>query len=175
MTFWKPLMHLLQVVPPLIVCGLLLLVIVADVRWYLIPNEINLAILVQYPIYYLLGVHLHPAWSSAAAFILVFLGFGCLWHIGTRIPAFRFGGGDWKLLSALAPWVGLQGLPVLLLLVAVFGGIETIVLLILRRVTPQGSRLRTNRWTSELMSTQGVPYGVSIASAGILVIMVIMG
>jgi prepilin peptidase CpaA len=68
-----------------------------------------------------------------------------------------WGGGDAKLLAAVAAWAGLDGLPRLLLVTAVAGGLLAGLVLMLRRRRGQGA----SDWASLPM-----PYGVAIAFGG---------
>lgn len=78
------------------------------------------------------------------------------------------GGGDVKLASGIATWVGISGSLDFMLTTAVFGGVLTIVLLIFRSirlpVAAQGWG-----WLARLHHKgTGVPYGVALAAAGLI-------
>ena len=152
------------------VAVLLVVAALIDLRLFLIPNGISACILAFLPVAWALGAPLPPLLSSLAAFGVVVVPLGIVWHLGHSIPSLSFGGGDWKLLSALAPWFGLQGLPGLLLAVALAGGVETVLIVAARAAVPRGGRLRASRWLGPVLEARGVPYGVSIASGGILAI-----
>jgi prepilin peptidase CpaA len=78
------------------------------------------------------------------------------------------GGGDAKLLSAAALWVGYEQLIPFLVYVTIFGGILALVLLAFRRA-PAGA-LPLPSWASRLHHRdEGMPYGVAI-TAGALVV-----
>lgn len=160
-------MHLLA---HMLVACVLLIAAVVDLRVFLIPNRVCLTILALLPLAWILHGPVPPLASSVQAFLLTFMVLGIIWHIGHTVRWMSFGGGDWKLLSALAPWVGLQGLPGLLVVTALFGGIESVIILVFRAIVPSKSSLRTNSWTGPVLVSSGVPYGVSIALGGILAI-----
>lgn len=133
--------------------ALLVTAAVGDIRRYIIPNTLCLVIA---------GLSL-PYWVATctlsgqsilltigiqiALALLVFAGFAVLFAMGAM------GGGDVKLMAALALWVpGLQLLK-LLFLVALYGGLVALVIVIVRR------------WRGD--TNRAVPYGVAIAAGGI--------
>lgn len=150
--------------------AILLLVVatVTDIKSYTIANRLCLAVLALLPVAWLVGGPVPPAWSSASALAISTLAFGILWHAGKSVRALRFGGGDWKLLSALSPWVGLGGLADLLLDTALAGGVLTVAVILFRASVPPDSRLRLNGWVGPILAADGIPYGVAIAAGGIL-------
>ncbi|MBL4719812.1 MAG: prepilin peptidase [Alphaproteobacteria bacterium] len=75
------------------------------------------------------------------------------------------GGGDVKLLGAAAIWTGWELLPPFLLLVAIFGGLLSILALILRRRFFK-FLYRYLPWTDPDQPAS-VPYGLAIGSASI--------
>jgi prepilin signal peptidase PulO-like enzyme (type II secretory pathway) len=101
--------------------GLLLALALVDVQTRLLPNTMVLLILAAGLADSLLLGHL-PWWDAAGgllAYPLLLGGASLLagWWAGK--PA--LGGGDLKLLAALGPWLGLTGLPLFMLLLAVGG------------------------------------------------------
>lgn len=128
-----------------------------------------------------------PTWLSAllvVAFLAAAVGSGfetaaILWSLSTGVALFAvgavlfylgvFGGGDVKLLAASAVWVGWWGLPTYLVLVALFGGVLALLLLVLRRLNLPAA-WRNRLWSARLLSPdEGMPYGVAIALAGLVV------
>ena len=85
-----------------------------------------------------------------------------------------FGGGDVKLLAASAVWVGWQYLFPYLVVVAMAGGIVTLLFLtfrwlnkILQKVNDPLMADDDETWLRRLLSPErGVPYGVAIGMAG---------
>lgn len=108
---------------------------------------------------------------------------GLLGHLGAAgivlvfgIVAFAFGilgGGDVKLLTSTALWVGLAKLPVLLILTGIAGGILALMLLGLRPYLPFILSGLPAPWVAQLPPSfhdrAPVPYGVAIAAAAIAV------
>jgi prepilin peptidase CpaA len=71
-----------------------------------------------------------------------------------------WGGGDVKLAAAVGAWVGWSGLPSFLLVMGLTGGALALLILALRPLA---------RFVPWLAAERGIPYGVAIAAAGIVV------
>ena len=79
------------------------------------------------------------------------------------------GGGDAKLTAAIAMWMGFELLLPFLLYASVFGGLLTLVLLVGRRYALPGPLLKAG-WLVRLHHPKtGVPYGIALALAAMLV------
>lgn len=79
-----------------------------------------------------------------------------------------FGGGDAKLLAATAPWIGLSGLALFLLNVALAGGILALFLIIFRKA-PALPIYAQAPWLLRLhQRPKDIPYAVAIAIGGLL-------
>lgn len=133
-----------------ILACLLLVAAVTDLRARIIPNMLNLAIALLAPAFW---------WASDIAFwpdmplqlglgIAVFAAFTLLFALG------MMGGGDVKMLAALALWFPWQALLSLLFLMALIGGVVTVVTVIHHRV-------------SRKLGQPEVPYGVAISLAAL--------
>lgn len=127
----------------------LLAAAIADVRRFEIPDSLSVAILLL-AVGFGLATPGFPWWQHLAAVALLF---------GLGLLAFArgwLGGGDVKLLVAIAGWTGLQGLPLQFALVAVAGGLLTLALVVARRVVPSGRG-------GQLLRLGGpIPYAVAI-------------
>jgi prepilin peptidase CpaA len=76
------------------------------------------------------------------------------------------GGGDVKLLSAIALWAGWSLMLPLLFITSVAGAVLAIILLAVRRFAPRN--VPQGRWYRRLVARgEGVPYGIAIAIAGL--------
>lgn len=132
--------------------ALLLIAAVSDYRRYTIPNWISLAILALFV--------LHTA-VTAPPFRLIALDlFGTALIFAGGLVLFvrgMFGGGDLKLLSSVALWVGFIDLPRFLLLTALAGGLLALLILLIRWLRSSDGRIHDQR----------VPYGIAIAVAGL--------
>jgi prepilin peptidase CpaA len=133
--------------------GLLLLwAAVTDIRSRIISNRLNLAIAVLAVPWWLL-VGLSPAdigFQLAAAAAVLAL-FGCCFALG------MMGGGDVKLLAALALWLPIGAMLSMLLWMAIAGGLLTIGMVIAHRLRNAPNRLE-------------IPYGVAIVASALLIV-----
>nr|WP_111298506.1 prepilin peptidase [Paracoccus saliphilus] len=137
---------------------------IGDLRTMRIPNRLILLLLAGYTVAVpLFGLTLPELFFSFAAaaivFALGFLAFSCRW----------MGGGDVKLLTVATLWLGAGNVVTFIFYTSIFGAILTISLLIFR-----AARLpvpwRGPQWISALHRRDcGVPYGVAIAAAAVLV------
>jgi prepilin peptidase CpaA len=79
------------------------------------------------------------------------------------------GGGDAKLVSVTALWVGFNLLLPYLIYAALLGGGLTLLILAIRRYPLPGG-LQRHKWIDRLHDNKsGVPYGIALAAAGLLI------
>jgi prepilin peptidase CpaA len=114
-----------------------------------------------------LALLLHLPWEQ--------IGWAAVAAVAVLAVAFAFfafgwiGGGDAKLVSATALWVGTTGMLQYLIYAALLGGALTLIILAFRRY-PMPAWLLRHKWVDRLHDNKsGVPYGVALAIAGILV------
>jgi prepilin peptidase CpaA len=92
--------------------------------------------------------------------------------LGVGFAFFAFGwigGGDAKLAAATALWIGFSVMLPYLIYSALLGGALTLLILVVRR-WPLPQRLAKIAWIDRLHDNKsGVPYGIALAIAGILV------
>jgi prepilin peptidase CpaA len=143
---------------------LIMFAMVTDLATYRIPNKINGAILVLYPIACLILPEGAAVWKDGL------LGFLILFTIGNIIFRFRImGGGDVKMIAVLALWVGYgMSLVNFVTLFGLLGGILTLFLLSLRKLTPYVIlKLKGEQGTIPrvLSYNEPLPYGVAIGLA----------
>jgi len=132
---------------------LLVYAAVSDLRFRIIPNWLNGAVaLLVLP--YWIGLGLAP-WPAMA--IQIALALGVLAVFAAMFALGAIGGGDVKLLAALALWLPAGALLRLLLLMAVIGGVIAVITLAHHRAR-------------RLPGQPEVPYGVAIAIAAFWVL-----
>lgn len=133
--------------------ALLIAAAVTDLRTRIISNRLNLAVALLAPLWWLAS-GLEP-WPGMAVQLLVgaivFALFTLLFAIG------MMGGGDVKLLGALALWFPWQALMTLIMLMALLGGAVTLVTMIHHR-------------TAKKQGQPEIPYGVAISIAALCMI-----
>jgi prepilin peptidase CpaA len=124
-----------------------------DLRTRTIPNLLNLAIaLLAIPFWWSTGLHL---WPDAAIQIGVAAALFGLFAIAFAMNA--MGGGDVKLIGALALWLPFPAVVVLLIVMSISGGLLTLVMFLRHRLAKQTGQPE-------------IPYGVAIAFGGLWLI-----
>jgi prepilin peptidase CpaA len=132
---------------------MLLYAAATDLRARIIGNGLNLAIALMAPLFWwATGLKIWP--DMALQIVLAACVFGLF--------AFMFamgwmGGGDVKLLTALALWLPLAAVIKLMIIMSLLGGVLTLLVVAVHRLR----KLQTN---------PEIPYGVAIACAGLWVI-----
>jgi prepilin peptidase CpaA len=140
-------------IPIVILAVMLVIAATGDIRSRRIPNKLNLAIaLLAVPFWVLSGYALWPDITAQVALgVGAFLLFALLFQLG------MMGGGDVKLLAALALWLPLASLVKLVVIMSLAGGVLTLLMLVRHKATKSEGKLE-------------VPYGVAIAFAGMWLI-----
>ena len=137
----------------IVVLAALAVAAVSDLARRIIPDTCSLVIL---------GAFVVAALATPLAFTVVLSNLAAsltLFAIGALLfSRGLFGGGDVKLLAAVALWAGWSGLPNVLLAMSLAGGVLALACLAAQKL-PQ-------RWTGLLSQKEGIPYGVAIAVAG---------
>jgi prepilin peptidase CpaA len=133
---------------------------VSDICHRRIPNSAVLAIVVLFAGWFLIGPSV-SLWSSLAAALIMF---ACSFALyGFKIV----GAGDSKLATAVALFAGLHGLSQFIVYMALAGGVMALYMLAAQPANVSvmvhtGGRGQLYR---------GVPYGVAIALAGVMVLL----
>lgn len=143
----------------------MLAVLYFDVTRYIIPNWLVGALLAVYPLAVMMARH--PVdWKMAVAGMAVVL------VVGYFIFAMKWmGGGDIKLITACALWVGLKNLPDFLFIVALIGGVFALSLWGVRKALPFiPPKPDAPPLPRILKQGEPVPYGVAIAFGFLLMI-----
>lgn len=148
--------------------ALMIVAAVEDFRRLVIPNAIVVALAVLWLAHIAgaRGTTATAAGQAVAGAVLVLAGGAYLFARGL------IGGGDAKLLTVASLWAGAEGLPPLLLLTALIGGVLSLALL-----SPPGRRLGA-RWQAppaaegrppRVTGGTPIPYGIAIAAAALIV------
>jgi prepilin peptidase CpaA len=130
-----------------------------------IPNRLSAAMcLAFFPLAWMAGLGLWEVAAHVSAGALVLA-------IGVGLFAGGwFGGGDAKLLAAIALWLGFENLFQYLLYVAVAGGMLATLFSSARSV-PLPGMLLSEPWAVRLHRIDsGIPYGVALAAGALLVL-----
>jgi prepilin peptidase CpaA len=132
-----------------VLAAMLIVAAAGDLRTRTIPNRLNMAIaLLAIPFWYASGLQL---WPDVALHVgiaaLVFLLFAAAFALGAM------GGGDVKMVAAIALWLPPAAVMQLLVVMAVAGGVLTLAMLVRHRLARASHVLE-------------IPYGVAIAFAG---------
>ena len=140
-----------------ILLGLLALLLVAacwfDVKDRTIPNGLNLAIAVLAPLFWWsIGLGFWP--GAAIQLGVAAMVFG-LFAIAFAMGA--MGGGDVKLIAAIALWLPFQAVILLIFIMSVAGGVLTLAFYLRHRLARRTEPLE-------------IPYGVAIAFGGLWLI-----
>ena len=137
---------------------------ILDVLSLTIPNRISLALLIGFFVAAFLGdfsalLFLSHCSAGLAILVVGFAMFACGW----------LGGGDAKLMAVAALWLGFNHLLPFLFWTAALGGLLALVLLTYRRFLPP-IWLLGQTWALRLHDPkEGIPYGVAIGGAGLIV------
>lgn len=126
---------------------------VSDARRYVIPNALCAAVaLLSLPYWWASGAAFWPGYALQVGIALaVFAGFAALFAAGLM------GGGDVKLIAALALWLPIGELVQMIAAIAVAGGVLTLALLARHRLQRRPGRPE-------------IPYGLAIVAGAALVL-----
>jgi prepilin peptidase CpaA len=132
---------------------LLVVAAVVDIRTFKISNRLNLAVAVMAPLYWwAAGL---PIWPGYA--VQLGTGVGVFAVLAVAFYTGMMGGGDVKLAAAIALWFPPEATVRFLIIMALAGGLVTVVFLMVHR----------------FRSAEGpakIPYGVAIAIGGLAIL-----
>jgi prepilin peptidase CpaA len=163
--------NMLMIAEVTLLSGLAILLCVAalgDIRSYRIPNKLNLTIAALAVPYWL--VHFTGPWSAIwtalwPQLILIAAAFTILLII---MQVNVLGGGDAKLLLALAFWLPVNSYLDMIMLTAIAGGLLCLGLLVVRRHKTTAPATGMNGEAVDSKLKQRIPYGVAIATGGLV-------
>jgi prepilin peptidase CpaA len=155
-----------------VLSGILVWGAITDIRARLIPNAVVICTLILFFLYGLAGF---ANWTDALfGGLIMFIPSFAMFHFGAM------GGGDAKLMTALAFWTGMKGVLAFCLITSLAGGVLALIFLVKQRysvrapknmrgipgttVAPEGEPEDKERLVIVL------PYGVAIAIGGLATI-----
>lgn len=131
-----------------------------DLWRFRIPNAVTGAMLALFPVAGLAaGQPVEWLWHAAAGAV-VFVPMAALFAAGI------IGGGDAKLLTVTALWLGWDLLLPFLMLTVIFGGVLALLILVARNAALEALFLMAGARPQVLQKEAGIPYGIAIAAAG---------
>jgi prepilin peptidase CpaA len=139
-----------------------------DIRSYRIPNTLNLAVAVTAIPYWIVKIaygHVEVSawlWPQVALIAAVFVIMITLMFLNI------LGGGDAKLLLALAFWLPPAHYLNMIVFMSIAGGLICVVLLLKQRTNGSMPITTMNGDTTQSKTKQRVPYGVAIAAGGLI-------
>lgn len=133
--------------------ALLVIAAITDLKSRIISNRLNIAVAALAPLFWMAtGLPLWPGMILQLVLAgVIFSVFALMFALG------MMGGGDVKLLSALALWLPIQPMMTLLIVMSILGGAVTAITVLHHKV---GRRI----------GRPEIPYGVAIALAGLWVV-----
>lgn len=151
----------------LLLCALVLAIAgaVHDWRSLRIPNWINLSIAALFVLAVVLRPQdFAPLWHYAGAGALMLVVTYAMFAMG------QFGGGDAKLASALALWLGFKGLVPFVMFTGIAGGVLGLLGLYINKKKPF-AHASPEGWVGQLQSGRNaLPYGIALTIGAIVAV-----
>ena len=157
-------MNMLSALPLLAFPVLLIVAALKDVVSFTIPNWISAALLLAFPVAALAA---GMGWGEASQHAAVG---GVALLVGMGLFALNWmGGGDAKLLSAAALWLGPAATPSFVMSTALVGGALALALIAARKAHTFVPVAPNTGWVQALLNPKGdIPYGVAICIGALL-------
>lgn len=135
-----------------------------DVRHYIIPNWLVGSLLVLYPVAVLMSRN-SVDWQMALAGMLI------VFAVGYVVFAMKWmGGGDIKLITVLALWVGFSHLLDFIFLFGLLGGVFSVLIWGIRKFEAYLPVPKSGKLPRILRNGEPIPYGVAIAGAFLILL-----
>lgn len=143
--------------------GLVIYAALSDISRLIIPNWISIALAAIFP-----AAALFAGATFVGAGLHILFGFGVLAVGFVLFQMNIIGGGDAKLLAAVAIWTGASAFLPFIFWTALAGGVMALLLLTARQLMPAGSY---PAFVDHLLKKQnGIPYGVAIMVGALMAI-----
>jgi len=155
--------ELFRSLAPILFGGLVIVAALTDLVTFTIPNWISVALAVAFaPAAFAAHVSLPDIGISLAVGLAVLAAAAGMFALGW------VGGGDAKLMTAAALWLGLKGLVPFLIFTALAGGALAVALLGLRSAWLRPIAHAGPNWARRLATPgESAPYGVAIAAGAL--------
>lgn len=136
-----------------VLSAFLVIAAITDIKSRTISNRLNIAMAALAPLFWIAtGLPLWPGmFIQLGLALIIFISFALMFAMGFM------GGGDVKLLGALALWLPLQPMITLLLIMSILGGAVTAATILHHKIGRRAGQPE-------------IPYGVAIALAGLWVL-----
>lgn len=135
----------------------------SDLRSYTLPNFISILLVIGFAV--IVAIIQPPlsavGWHVGVGFLMFAIGFA-------MFAAGVLGGGDVKVIAALGLWFGPNNFFAFFTLMAIFGGVLAISLLLFRKMKVPEKWLENPSVRGWHDKNEGIPYGVAIAIAAII-------
>lgn len=134
----------------------------SDLRSYTLPNFISIILVAAVAVIFAI---IQPplemiGWHIGVAAIVFVIGF-IMFMTGI------LGGGDVKVIAALALWFGPGNFIAFFSLMAILGGLLAVALILFRRISLSDKYLKNKMINGLHDKNEGIPYGVAIAIAAL--------
>lgn len=143
--------------------GMVIVAALSDVTSMTIPNWISAVLVVGFfPTALIVGLDLASVATHVGVAVVALVVVMGLFALGW------LGGGDAKLIAAVALWMGVSGAGLFVLWIAVAGGVLSLMLMIMRAcLAPMAAG--APGWVGQLLTPRGdIPYGVAIAAGALM-------
>ena len=144
-------------------CALLIAAAVFDAWKYIIPNRVTFGLAGLFPV-------TAPFLPTPVDWLSHIGAGGAVFAVGMVLFSLgRLGGGDVKLVAAVALWTGFDYLLEFLVYASLAGGVLALLLILARRLMRARAEAGGQGLPQVLRSGESIPYGLAIAPAAILV------
>lgn len=133
---------------------------IEDIRSRTIPNAVVISLIFLYILYSIAGF---ADWTSGlVGGLIIFIPSFALFHFGAM------GGGDAKLMTVIALWVGQEGVLAFCILTSLAGGF--LALFFMARRWYQSRNVENSQPDEQISQAIVLPYGVAIAVGGLSIV-----
>jgi prepilin peptidase CpaA len=145
-------------------CGLMVWAAVGDVRSFTITNKLNLVIAATFLVLAIpMGMEWPAVFDNIKVGIIASVIAIAMFYVGI------FGGGDAKMIGAVAFWLGSAPMLAFIYFTALAGGVLGVTLIIGRRLARKHGLPKSPKWARRMLRKRSaIPYGVAIAIGALI-------